>query len=246
VRFKLPGQAKGLVVVCHESFGLSIQEKYTMATRQEAITPLIIIDNIDYVKQYERGLSWRMNGWRFHGEVEAQGPLRDSYLFDNLKTLAARNMCNGQNEDFLYQSVCFFIGMIHGGIISPDTNQLRPDITTLVLLTHKDATRGYRVGRDYFFNEAEPHERQPSVSNLVARFRELAKESAYFYDTDETWYYTIGCILGEISGTLFPYSHREQLLWEEDCRTWLAQMQNSKAPESHTEPLSIFEALQET
>ncbi len=47
------------------------------------------------------------------------------------------------------KDIGYFIGMLHGGMLSPSTQQLRPEVTPLV--TNKDNARGYRVGREFFF-----------------------------------------------------------------------------------------------
>src|SRR5712691_6813809 len=37
----------------------------------------------------------------------------------------------------------------------------------------------------------------------------LAHDAAYFHDGESTWYYAIGCMLGELSGQLFPATTEE-------------------------------------
>jgi hypothetical protein len=44
------------------------------------VTPLIDIGNATFAINYEKGVYWRLFGWRVHGEVEAQGPLAESFL----------------------------------------------------------------------------------------------------------------------------------------------------------------------
>ncbi len=98
------------------------------------------------------------------------------------------------------KDIGYFIGMLHGGMLSPSTQQLRPEVTPLV--TNKDNARGYRVGRE-FFCEAEPEERRYTDERLIEQFRELVREYPHFRSKKRTWDYGIGCILGELSGPLF-------------------------------------------
>ena len=67
-----------------------------------------------------------------------------------------------------------------------------------------NAARGYHVGREYYFIDAQPDERTLTDAGLLERLQELQRDSTAFHDEEATWYYAIGCILGELSRQLFP------------------------------------------
>ena len=67
-----------------------------------------------------------------------------------------------------------------------------------------------------------------------------------FQDSDATWNYSIGCILGELSGQLFPQTKREQWHWQEtNRRIKEGLMQCQETQERNTEPLPKLAAIQE-
>ena len=77
--------------------------------------------------------------------------------------------------------------MLHGGVLSSVTGQLRPEVTTLVTFTDQDAARGYKVGREYFFHEAEPQERRYTDGSLIERLRESIFSMVDWKDTLYPW-----------------------------------------------------------
>src|SRR5258708_5523983 len=79
------------------------------------IPPLIDIQSTTFAQQYVSGVCWRLFGWRKHGEIEAQGPLPEHYLIDNLKICARLNRFDGCHDEPLRQDIGFFLGMLHGG-----------------------------------------------------------------------------------------------------------------------------------
>ncbi len=176
----------------------------------------------------EKGLYWRLYGWRVHGEIEAHGPLPDGFLIENLSMCIRVSRFDGRHEEQLHKDIGYFIGMLHGGMLSPSTRQLRPEVTTLVTFTNKDTARGYRVGREFFFHEAEPEERRYTDERLIERFRELVREYPHFRSKKRTWDYGIGCILGELSGPLFPEMQQERQQWAEGYCKWLAQERDTE------------------
>lgn len=101
------------------------------------IPPLLDIRSSEFARQYELGLSWAL-----FGEREETGPLDDSYLVYHLKTFALRGYFDGAHEADLAR-IGFFIGMINGGILSPQTGELLPDLTALVTFHDKQIRRGY-------------------------------------------------------------------------------------------------------
>jgi len=205
-----------------------------MTVAVQTITPLIIIQNDAFAKAYEQGL-W----WCLFGEREGDGPLPDSYLVEDLRNCGVRDLFNGQHENAL-QHIGFYIGMIHGGILSSQTLQLCPNVTALVTFHDREIARGYSAGRDWFFNEAEPEQRRYTDRSFIERLRESITDMLSFGDGDETWNYSIGCVLGELSGRLFPQTPQESTHWEETRRKFAAHVKRcQESKEQHTEPLSI-------
>ena len=74
----------------------------------------------------------------------------------------------------------------HDGVLEPSTGRLHPDMTTLVHPDHRDIKRGYRTGREFYFVDAEPHERRMTESYLIERLCESVTEMAYWKDVDST------------------------------------------------------------
>lgn len=200
-----------------------------MVTKVQQIIPFIDIRNTTFAANYENGLSWRLYGWRVHREIEAQGPLPESFLVGNLHMCAQINRFDGHHEEQLHKAIGYFVGMLHGGVLSPATGQLRPEVSTLVTFTNQDAARGYKAGREWFFHEAEPEERRYTDERLIEQFRELVNEYPRFCDKKRTWNYAVGSILGELGGQLFPETQQERQQWEEECRKWLAQERDTEA-----------------
>ena len=119
-------------------------------TKKLHITPLIGIQSFTFAERYVSGVHWRLFGWRRHSEVEAQGPLPEDYLIDNLKMCAKINRFDGRHDESLRADIGFFLGMLHGGVFTP-AGTLRPDATTLVIIHTNDFREGYERGRrDYF------------------------------------------------------------------------------------------------
>ncbi|HYT29058.1 MAG TPA: hypothetical protein VEL72_08565 [Ktedonobacteraceae bacterium] len=151
-----------------------------MATKQQSLTPLIDIQSAAFAAQYERGVWWSM-----YGDEQGKGPVPASYLVTNLKDYADRDYF-GTNDPYHLSHLGFFFGMYHGGILSPQTGQRRPDVTTLAHLDHRDARRGYRAGRAFYFVEAEPHEQRYTEGRLIERLRESVTEMASWRDGEST------------------------------------------------------------
>lgn len=166
-----------------------------MATSTRPFTPLPDIESPEFTKQYELGV-WR----RMHGEEQGCGLVAVSYLVTNLKRYAQRGYFTSPDPSHLHH-IGFFLGMYHGSILSPQTGEPRPEVTMLARLDHEQARRGYTVGREFCFVEATPDERRWSESGLVARLRENVGEMAAHHDADDTWYFSVACVLG---GTEYP------------------------------------------
>ncbi len=166
------------------------------------------MDQPEFAAQYEQGLIWSLEANR--------EPFVDNYLVDVLKLHARQGFFDGQHDPWL-NHLGFFFGMIYGAILSPQNGQIRPGVTTLVILKHELIARGYRIGREYYFHE-EGGKEPFTATRLLGRLQESVHKFLEWKDTDATWDYTIGCILGELSGPLFPETVDESQQWEEDNR----------------------------
>src|SRR5579859_5299445 len=123
------------------------------------IVPFIDIESAEFAKQYELGITWRL-----YGDEQGQGPVPASYLVTNLQRYAEHDYFN-TNDSYHLSHLGFFLGMYHGGILSPQTGQCRSDVTTLAHLDHRDARRGYRAGREFYFSAGDIiHDTAPAFS----------------------------------------------------------------------------------
>src|SRR5450755_1052973 len=140
-----------------------------MTTQQKIITPLLTILNQEFSTRYQQGIHRSLH------KRESSGPLSDSYLVDNFKACIQRDLFNEQHTGQLYASFGFFLGMIHGGVIAPD-GLCRTDVTTLVTIHNQNFACGYEIGREWLFNESEPHERLTSDREFITRLRIFVEE----------------------------------------------------------------------
>ena len=177
-----------------------------MATNQLPI-PLIDIQSAEFAEQYELGVNWSM-----YGDEQGKGPVPASYLVTNLKRYAERGYFERYDPMSLYH-IGFLLGMYHGGVLEPSTGLLRLNVTTLVHLDHRDARRGYRAGRTFFFVDAEPHECRMTESGLLERLHESVTDMTRWKDAEGTWFFSVGCLLGELSGHLFPMNEHERKVY---------------------------------
>jgi hypothetical protein len=190
------------------------REKASMAmtlqiTEQFSVTLFLNIQDATFAKHYGYGVRWSL-----FGERECSGLLDDSYLVQNFMQNVIAGWFDGHHEQLVFQSIGFCPGMIHGGILLPDGTR-RPEITTPVHIQNQDFARGYRIERDWFFNEAEPHERMKTDRDFIERLQAFVDDQRtlkpeYFQtgETDLTFWY-MGCLLGELSGYIFPQKEEE-------------------------------------
>ncbi len=176
-------------------------------TKKLHITPLIGIQSSTFAERYVSGVHWRLFGWRRHGEVEAQGPLPEDYLIDNLKMCAKINRFDGRHDESLRADIGFFLGMLHGGVFTP-AGTLRPDATTLVIIHTNDFREGYERGRRDYFTRYEEiiHTEDELLDLLKAR----AQDNLYLGREQDTLRWAVGCTVGELSGRVFPLTQPEQ------------------------------------
>ena len=123
-------------------------------TKKLHVTPLIDIQSPTFARRYVGGVHWRLFGWREHGEVQTQGPLPEDYLIDNLKMCAQLNRFDGDQDEPLRADSGFFLGMLHGGVLTP-SGTLRPDAKTLVSIHTRAFREGYARGRRTYFTQDE-------------------------------------------------------------------------------------------
>ena len=117
--------------------------------------------NAAFAKHYCDGLRWSLSG-----DYKGDKPFLDSQVIANLKRDAAKGYFNGQHEDRLLY-VGFYFGTIYGCLLSPQTGQPRPEVTTLVTLTHPDTVHGYYVGRRDCSMGTPPNERIYTDTELL-------------------------------------------------------------------------------
>jgi len=172
------------------------------------ITPLIDIQSATFAERYVGGVYWRLFGWRTHGEIEAQGPLPEDYLIDNLKMCAKINRFDGRHDDSLRADIGFFLCMLHGGVLTP-AGTLRPDATTLVIIHTSNFREGYERGRRDYFTRYE--DLVHTEDELLDLFKARAQDNLYLGREQDTLRWAIGCTVGELSGRLFPLTQQQHL-----------------------------------
>jgi hypothetical protein len=185
------------------------------------ITPLIDIQHEDVAQSYREGVSKSI---RYYDE-----PVPTSYLLTCLQRAIALRVFDGRDQEAARDFVGFHLGNLHGGVLTAH-GILRPNVTTLATLDSKNAQRGYHAGRHWFFEEIEPYERRWTDDLIVERFAELAREApAWNRDPEGVWQFALGCLIGELSGYLFPVTSKERTLWDRERQTALAELAKQDA-----------------
>jgi len=77
------------------------------------IVPLIDIQSAAFAEPYELGITWRMDG-----DEQGDEPVPASYLVTNLQRYAEHEYFDA-NDPYHSSHLGFFLGMYHGGILSP-------------------------------------------------------------------------------------------------------------------------------
>ena len=181
------------------------------------ITPLIDVENPTFAKHYCDGLCWSLSG-----DYKGNKPFSDVHLVANLKRDAAHGYFDGRHEDRLLY-VDFYFGALHGCLLSPRTGQLRPNTTALVMFSHPDTARGYRVGRRDCYMDPTPESRVYADVKLIEELCQIALDLAGYSHEEDSWYYSIGCVLGNLSVQVFPATPEEHQQWEAEYRSWQEQ-----------------------
>jgi hypothetical protein len=171
------------------------------------VTPLLDIQHPPFEKLYRDGVYCSLLKER------CTSPMTDRYMLENVRASLGETDVDGQHASWL-PTIGFHFGRLHGAILSPATGSLRPDVTALISFQTKQAARGYRAGRGYYFTEALPDERRYTDAQLIERLQEIERESVFFHEEEDTWYYALGCILREMSGSLFPATSEEYAHWK--------------------------------
>jgi hypothetical protein len=83
-------------------------------------------------------------------------------------------------------------------------------------------TRGYCAGRVWYFYEANPDEHRLTETYPMQRLHELVTEHHEYLDEQGTINFALGCLLGELSGQLFPLTQEEHERIQEEDRPFLA------------------------
>jgi len=206
------------------------------------VTPLLTIQHPPLEKLYRDGVYWSLFKER------CTSPLSDRYLLENVRASLRATDVDGQHAYGL-PTIGFHFGRLHGAILSPQTGQPRQDVIALARFEHDPARRGYGVGRQWYFIDSlleQPDDRTFTDARLIERLQELERESLYFHEEESTWYYALGCILGELSGQLFPATSEEYAHWEADQRLWTARAEQEARSTHDTEPLDPVPVVEYT
>lgn len=191
-----------------------------MATTRHDVTPLLDIQNPGFACLYQTG-AW----WARYGDEQGRGPLPDTYLITNVMTMVKGGHFKNRRSAW-FSHLGFFLGMIHGRLLLPETSELRPDVTTLVTLRDFQFTRGYRAGRVWFFYEADDHEHRLTDTQVIERVHEPITERRKYRDAQGTINFALGGILGGLSGQVFPLTQGEQERIQEEDRQFLAEYES--------------------
>ncbi len=116
---------------------------------------------------------------------------------NNLKMCALINRFDERHEEPLRQDISFCLGMLHGGVLTPDAN-------TLVIVHTKDFREGYERGRRDYFTQYEE-----IAHTEVDLLKAHAQDNLYLGREQSTLRWAIGCTV-ELSGRLFPLTKQEQ------------------------------------
>ena len=202
-------------------------------TNKLSVTPLIDMHNTAFAKHYCDGLRWSL-----FGDYQGDKPSLDTHLVANLKRDAAHSYFDGQHEDRLLY-VGFYFGALHGCVLSPETGAIRSDVNALATFTHPDAAKGYYVGRRDCSMGTPPNERIYTESELLEELRQIALDVMDYPDEENSWYYSIGCVLGNLSVQVFPPTLEECQQWEAEYRLWRERYERDVAKARDTEALPI-------
>ncbi len=166
-------------------------------TRKRQVEALLDIENPEFGHWYELGVWWALNGVQ-----QGKGHYEDTYLIDNVERGLTRGYYRepGSPE---FHHFGFYLGMIHGGYLN-SKNKGQSGTESLVILTDPDFTKGYWVGRDYYYTEALPEGRIFSDTLFCQAIHEWALDFREWPDSRAVLAYCLGCCIGEMSCALKP------------------------------------------
>lgn len=190
-------------------------------TSKLRVQALLDIDNAEFAHWYELGVWWAM-----YGDEQGRGAYHDKYLIDTI----GHGLRSGWYNSVLsgwFPMVGFKLGMIHGGMLDPRTLQLRSS-ASLVVLCDRDFTRGYHAGRRYYFFEGG-NEQRLTDALLTEHINSWALERHEWREPEQTFRFTLGCRIGELSGQLILMGELERRRIEEEDRAFLAAYDASRS-----------------
>jgi hypothetical protein len=109
-------------------------------SRTLSVVPIIDIRNQDFARWYSSGVFWAL-----YGDEQGHGPQTDTYLITNI-THAVRAGWYDHLDSGHLQPSGFYLGMVHGGMLTPGTHCVRP-VDTIVTLTNAAFKNGYQASR---------------------------------------------------------------------------------------------------
>ena len=200
------------------------------------VTPLLDIHHPPFEKLYRDGVYWSLFKDR------CTKPLSDRYMLENIRATLNETDVDGQHAYWL-PCIGFHLGRMHGAILSAQTGHILPDVTALVCFVNEEAAHGYAIGRQWYFVDAGPdEERTFTEACLIERLQELERQSISFHDEEGTWYYSLGCILGELSGQLFPMTDQDTALWQElERQFWARHTAQATRDTGALDPVPVVE-----
>lgn len=160
-------------------------------TRRLSVSALLEINDPAFAHWYGLGVFWAM-----YGEQQGNGPYHDEYIIGTIQNGITNGWYNDLQSGW-FPMVGFKLGMLHG------VHLVRP-ADTLVILTDPDFTRGYHVGRDYYFVEAPLEGRHLTDRLFNEAVNNWALDYSTWHEPKETLRYCLGCRIGELSGALLP------------------------------------------
>jgi hypothetical protein len=164
------------------------------------IIPILDFQSVKLAGQYWLGVQ--------HGMQQSNGPQTDQYLIET----PTRCIMTVQ-----FHPVVYYLGVVHGSLLDPQTCELRSQVSTLVRLTDAEVRRGYAAGRVWFFvDTATEQERRLTDMLVMQHLHELASQEYRHVDKHICISFSIGCLLGELSGSLFPWTVQEQECFEQE------------------------------
>ncbi|HET9921391.1 MAG TPA: hypothetical protein VFQ30_16220 [Ktedonobacteraceae bacterium] len=199
--------------------------------------PLLYIQHKETLRSYLKGIHYQIRS--------GHGPYPIQEWVCRLQWAAHTDFFDQGSKADVYQLIGYLLGFTHGGILTPERT-VRPDMTTLIAFDdNQDAISGYKAGRYWFFEEANTDEHTMTDEQLIERLREMTKEAPNWHDPKGVWFFTMGCLLGELSGHLFPATTEEREEWAAERLKFIKEYNQQADQEHYPEPLPVI-SLQET